>query len=750
MKELELLAPAGSLKTLKAVIHAGADAVYLGGSMFGARAYANNFNEEELLEAIRFGHIHGRKIILAVNTLLKEYELGQLYGYLHPYYEAGLDAVIVQDMGVMEFIKTHFPNLPIHTSTQMTITNVEGARLLKEQGVERVVTAREMSLEEIQRIHDEVGVELESFIHGALCYCYSGQCLFSSIIGGRSGNRGRCAQPCRLSYEVLQGEKSLTGHHATPILSLKDMCTLPFLYELADHGVYSFKIEGRMKTPEYAAGVVSIYRKYMDSYLDGSRIPVEKKDIRALLELGNRGGFTNGYYYHHNDSDMLSGESASHNKSEGVLQDNIRREYVETELKEKIKGKLILNKECPAKIEVQYGKIKVSYQGDMVLVAQNRPLTKEVVTEKITKTGNTPFVFEKLEVTMDDDIFMPVNQLNQLRRGALEALEEALLKPYERTLPELVKTSSAETDRQTTGNAINEKQISGQSLSQTSRQQSAGSSTEVRVLIEDAEQLPAVLKADFVDTVYLDCMLYTRENLIRKLSEDIDRVHASGKKAFYVFPFIFRQQTSLFYEKIMPELKKLPLDGIMVRSLDEIAFIKEWGNENWQMVSDSNLYTYSNEASEYFYRLGMMQDTIPVELNRKEILRRENSRSEMIIYGRLPLMITAQCIHKNTLGCMHQPKVLNLKDRYSVHFPVKNFCSECYNVIYNSLPVCLFKEDVTVKKIAPAAVRLSFTTETEEEAEQILTIYGDIYKNGGILGQLPMECTNGHFKRGVE
>lgn len=750
MKELELLAPAGSLKTLKAVIHAGADAVYLGGSMFGARAYANNFNEEELLEAIRFGHIHGRKIILAVNTLLKEYELGQLYDYLHPYYEAGLDAVIVQDMGVMEFIKTHFPNLPIHTSTQMTITNVEGARLLKEQGVERVVTAREMSLEEIQRIHDEVGVELESFIHGALCYCYSGQCLFSSIIGGRSGNRGRCAQPCRLSYEVLQGEKSLTGHHATPILSLKDMCTLPFLYELADHGVYSFKIEGRMKTPEYAAGVVSIYRKYMDSYLDGSRIPVEKKDIRALLELGNRGGFTNGYYYHHNDSDMLSGESASHNKSEGVLQDNIRREYVDTELKEKIKGKLILNKECPAKIEVQYGKIKVSYQGDMVLVAQNRPLTKEVVTEKITKTGNTPFVFENLEVTMDDDIFMSVNQLNQLRRGALEALEEVLLKPYERTLPELVETSSAETDRQTTGNAIKEKQISGQSLSQTSGQQSAGSSTEVRVLIEDAEQLPAVLKADFVDTVYLDCMLYTRENLLRKLSEDIDRVHASGKKAFYVFPFIFRQQTSLFYEKIMPELKKLPLDGIMVRSLDEIAFIKEWGNENWQMVSDSNLYTYSNEAAEYFYRLGMIQDTIPVELNRKEILRRENSRSEMIIYGRLPLMITAQCIHKNTLGCMHQHKVLNLKDRYSVHFPVKNFCSECYNVIYNSLPVCLFKEDVTVKKIAPAAVRLSFTTETEEETEQILTIYGDIYKNGGILGQMPMECTNGHFKRGVE
>ena len=298
MKELELLAPAGSLKTLKAVIHAGADAVYLGGSMFGARAYANNFNEEELLEAIRFGHIHGRKIILAVNTLLKEYELGQLYDYLRPYYEAGVDAVIVQDMGVMEFIKTHFPNLPIHTSTQMTITNVEGARLLKEQGVERVVTAREMSLEEIQRIHDEVGVELESFIHGALCYCYSGQCLFSSIIGGRSGNRGRCAQPCRLSYEVLQGEKSLTGHHATPILSLKDMCTLPFLYELADHGVYSFKIEGRMKTALYVAVVTRTYREAIDDYYTSKELYESKMEhYREEIAACTFRQFTTGFYY---------------------------------------------------------------------------------------------------------------------------------------------------------------------------------------------------------------------------------------------------------------------------------------------------------------------------------------------------------------------------------------------------------------------------------------------------------------------
>ena len=266
VQKLELLAPAGSLETAKAVVYAGADAVYFGGEKFGARAYAGNLKQDEIKYAIDFGHMHGRKMILTVNTLLKEREMEEeLYDYLLPYYEQGLDAVIVQDFGVMQFIRRNFKGLPIHTSTQMTAAGAEGAEFLVQAGAERIVLAREMSLEEIRKIHESVSVELESFVHGALCYCYSGQCLFSSMLGGRSGNRGRCAQPCRLPYDVydINLKKQSGGRTGYP-LSPKDLCTIEMIPELAGSGVYSFKIEGRMKQTEYAGGVVSVYRRYID------------------------------------------------------------------------------------------------------------------------------------------------------------------------------------------------------------------------------------------------------------------------------------------------------------------------------------------------------------------------------------------------------------------------------------------------------------------------------------------------------
>ena len=270
-QNIELLAPAGSMETFRAVINAGADAVYLGGGRFGARAYADNFTEEELLSAIDYAHIHGRKVYLTVNTLFKERELTEdLYSYLLPYYKQGLDAVIIQDMGAFQMVREAFPGLSIHTSTQMTVTNRYGAAMMKEMGADRVVTAREMSLTEIRDIRDHVDIEIESFVHGALCYCYSGQCLLSSMLGGRSGNRGRCAQPCRLSYEVFDEKKHpvKTGKKERDIyiLSPKDLCTVSMIPDLIENGVDSFKIEGRMKKAEYAAGVVSVYRKYIDRY----------------------------------------------------------------------------------------------------------------------------------------------------------------------------------------------------------------------------------------------------------------------------------------------------------------------------------------------------------------------------------------------------------------------------------------------------------------------------------------------------
>lgn len=322
----ELLAPAGSLAIFKAVVAAGADAVYVGGSKFGARAYADNFSDEELLEALDYAHLYGRRVYLTVNTLLKNSEIEQVCAYLQPFYEHGLDAVLVQDFGVLTAIHERFPDLAIHTSTQMTVTGVEAARLFSGYGVTRMVMARELSLNEMKRIREETGMELEAFVHGALCYCYSGQCLFSSMLGGRSGNRGRCAQPCRLPYAVMD-EKHREYKKDAYVLSLKDMCGIKDLRGLADAGVYSLKIEGRMKQIPYAAGVVSYYRKYIDLFLSGQETQVSEGDYRAVLALGNRCGFTDGYYHRHNGSDMVTFTKPNYEKTNEALQQQILRTY---------------------------------------------------------------------------------------------------------------------------------------------------------------------------------------------------------------------------------------------------------------------------------------------------------------------------------------------------------------------------------------------------------------------------------------
>ena len=291
-KKVELLAPAGNAEAFYGAIHAGADAIYLGGSRFGARAYAENFSEEELVACIRYAHLFQRKVYLTVNTLVKESEFSGLYEYVLPYYRAGLDGVIVQDMGVFAYLREHFPGMELHGSTQMTITGEYGAAFLKEQGACRVVPARELSLAEIRRIKEVTGLEIECFIHGAMCYCYSGQCLFSSILGGRSGNRGRCAQPCRLPYT--------TGKHPKECypLSLKDMCTIEYIPELLEAGIDSFKIEGRMKTALYVATVARTYRKAIDDYFTDPKLYEKNMDwYQAEISKCTYRQFTTGFYF---------------------------------------------------------------------------------------------------------------------------------------------------------------------------------------------------------------------------------------------------------------------------------------------------------------------------------------------------------------------------------------------------------------------------------------------------------------------
>lgn len=710
--EFELLAPAGSFEILKAVIEAGADAVYVGGSQFGARAYANNFSEEELLEAIDYVHLKGKKLFLTVNTLLKNSEIDEgLYDYLLPYYKRGLDAVIVQDFGVIDFIKSHFPDLPIHTSTQMTVTGVEGAKLLKNLGAERVVLARELSIEEMKRISQEAQVELEVFVHGALCYSFSGQCLFSSMLGGRSGNRGRCAQPCRLSYAVLD-EKKKEVKKESYILSLKDLCGIEYLQKLRDAGVYSLKIEGRMKQASYAAGVVSLYRKYIDLEKQ-----VSKEDMQHLYELGNRCGFTSTYYDKHNDKNMITFEKPSYEKSNEALHQQMESQFVGKKSQLPATGTLFIRKGQALELYVTCGEYHGYATTGEAQEAKNKPLELEDVKQRMNKTGESDFYFEHLEIQMDMDVFVPNGVLNNLRRTALENLKENIL------LENLRDSQVSEPVK---------KSISVKNTENLEK---------VICSCETKEQLEAVLKRDFVTTIYIDAQMYQREAMVQELAEDVKHVHACGKEVFFRLPAIFRTHTSQSFMAALNNIKEMQLDGFVVRNYEELYFVKEHFPE-MQVVLDYNLYTYNDYAKNAFYEHGILRDAIPLELNQKEIRDRDNRGSEMVVYGYYPLMTTAGCVHKNASDCDKTPGICYLKDRYNVLFPTKNYCNDCYNVIYNSVPVMLFSEQEKLRSYGIRNLRLDFSVEKAKEVDNVL----DLYEGRGQR----QDYTNGHYKRGVE
>lgn len=726
--QLELLSPAGNLTTFQAVVHAGADAVYFGGSSFGARAYADNFTKEEVLTAIDFAHIHGKKAYMTVNTLLKEREMEeQLYEYLLPFYEQGLDAVIVQDFGVLSFVRCHFPQLSVHASTQMTVTGAGGARFLAEHGVSRVVTARELSLPEIQKIHTDADVEIECFVHGALCYCYSGQCLFSSLIGGRSGNRGRCAQPCRLPYECVdKNHKAIREKPMFP-LSPKDLCTIDRIPDLAEHGVFSFKIEGRMKQGEYAAGVTSIYRKYLDRFLAYGKesYKVSPEDQKLLMDLGNRSGFTEGYLDQWNGAGMLAIHKPSHAKGNDALQREVRETYIEKEKKETIQGCFVMRQKEPIHFTVKSGDITIEEQGDIPQKAQSRPLTAEKIQGKLEKTGDTPFVFGTIEMDVEDGLFVPISGVNELRRKALCRLEKELLKPWRRGGAKAYST----VDFSCYPHMAQEEGIS------------------LSVSVERAQQFPPLLKKCEVSRIYIDSMALKRDNLAEELEYFYQKAGEFGKELYYVLPVIFRRHTAEFYKKIIKELKA---DGFLVKSYDALQFLLESGVMGEKICLDANMYSWSNRTKQSFWKLGI-RDTVPLELNKKELSARDNLGSEMIVYGYLPMMTSVQCVKKTVEGCGKETALSYLKDRRGAYFPVKNNCSECYNVIYNSKPLELSGVRDELPGLGIKKFRLNFTIEEPGEVEQILERWSGVCLDSRkeILPK-GSDFTYGHYKRGVE
>ena len=705
-KDFELLAPAGSLEILKGVIESGADAVYVGGSMFGARAYANNFTEEELLEAIDFAHLRGVKVYLTVNTLIKNSEFSKLYDYLLVYYKRGLDAVIVQDLGVVKAIHEYFPSMEIHTSTQMTVTGADGVRFLSQFGVTRVVMAREVSLAEMKRIHEETGMELEAFVHGALCYSYSGQCLFSSILGGRSGNRGRCAQPCRLPYTV-EGKKD------EYILSLKDMCGIKALDKLHDAGVYSLKIEGRMKQLEYACGVVKYYRSYIDSMK-----PVTDADYDRIKALGNRCGFTDRYYFDHNGSDMVTYVKPNFVSNAAEPSPEKRKLSIE--------GELVLREGEPGSLTVKRGDVTYKASIEPVSAALKAPLDKKAAIDRINKTGDTDFEFSHIKAQIGENVFVPNGALNKLRRDAISGLCDKLLKKYYRDdaryadissmceLPEhVVKSDATHED-----GAVNAKDYTAICSCMT------------------RTQLDTLISYECFDVFYLDFDMYDRNTLIQQFADDVKCLTKRNKKVYLMLPTIFRADSSDYFVSIAKELDKVSFDGFVVKNYEEL-YLTENLFTGKKVILDHNMYTFNDVSKSAFFEHGVSGDTVPLELNSREIMHRNNIGSQMIVYGYYPLMTTANCVHKNTKGCDKKQKLIYLKDRYNKSFAVCNNCKECYNTIYNSLPTMLIKNISKLKEAGIRSFRYSFTIETPKQIK-------------AVMDDKVAEYTNGHYKRGVE
>jgi len=716
----ELLSPAGSYESFEAAIGAGADAVYVGGPAFGARAYAQNFTQEELIAAIETAHIHNRKLYLTVNTLLKNRELDdQLFEYLLPYYEAGLDAVIVQDLGVFSFIRRNFPDLDIHASTQMTVTGPEGMQFLEEKGATRVVPARELSLEEISAMHKASPLEIETFIHGALCYSYSGQCLMSSIFGGRSGNRGRCAQPCRLPYSVTMDHRKYKGDKDFCALSLKDICTLDILPDILEAGVMSLKIEGRMKQPAYTAGVTAVYRKYLDMYLSGKEYHVQEEDRKHLLELFSRGGSCKGYYDMYRGPEMMA---FANEKKSGNIQPEIRK------IKEKIHGNLILSPESPVILEITCKGKTVTAMGGEVQFAKNQPMEEQRIRQQMEKLGNTDFQWEDLNIEINGRIFVPVKVLNEVRRDALGQMREALIGCQKR----------AQVTKQQT-----------KSKDQTACRKRVTDSLPVYVSCERSDTAEVLLNETGITGFY-----FPFDTMEKYFSPEL----AANSELYLSTPHIHRGEIPEKWLRSAQKWLEQGMKGFLVRNLESYAVLKKMGYGG-KCVLDASMYTWNDQSVGFWREEGVLRNTVPLELNEGELKHRDNTSSELLLYGYIPLMLSAQCVRKNLFGCTGKCETVYLKDRYNSEFPVKCSCTPwgknnsekakyCYNIIYNSIPYGLPGEKDQVKKLNLHSLRLAFTIEEPEKAKTILKEFRTVYQeNGKPSGR---RYTKGHFKRGAE
>ena len=722
-RPIEVLAPAGSMECLKAAILNGADAVYLGGEMFGARAYAGNFNKEELLEAIDYVHLYGKKLFLTVNTLMKEEELPLLPGFLKPFYEQGLDAVIVQDLGAVSVIRKHFPKLEIHASTQMTITGVHGARIAKKMGAKRVVPARELSLEEIQEIKDDTGLDMECFVHGALCYCYSGQCFMSSMLGGRSGNRGRCAGTCRLPF-YLDGTKNTKNAYP---LSLKDLCTIEHLPEILDHGVDSLKIEGRMKGPRYVGEVTRIYRKYVDLYLSEKPYKVESEDLKILMEVFNRGGFTGGYYKEYHGKDMMSMKRPDH---QGLYVGKISK---------LMKGKISFT----AQEDI--------HKGDALQIRINSEEKVELTSPSEFKAGSKVVLngqkMKKLHEGMEIKRTLNHPMIERIDEGLKQKKKENLKGKIIIQKDQCAKLilKDGEDHVEVIGPVIEEAKKNGAMPADIEKLLKKTGQIQIAVSMENLEYLDIVTEDREVMKIYLSWMELKQQEDPQSI---LNKIKTAGKQCYLMLPQIARKRQ-------MEELKAKKaliftneIDGLLVRNLEEFSWLIEEGYQK-EMIADYMFYGYNKEAVKEYQRLSGIQIrmTYPSELNKKEMEQLELLNADLFLYGYQPLMVSAQCVKNNLRGCDKTPSWLTLKDRYNANFFVHTSCCDCINEIYNGKPLWVGNEAGILNDLHPSVIRFHITRENEVQVKEILNAAKSIQK--GERASLATEYTTGHLKREV-
>ena len=694
---MELLAPAGSMEALRAAVCNGADAVYLGADTFNARMNARNFSAADLQEAVVYCHVRGVKVHLTLNTLVLDREMPRAAELIRMAASCGVDAFIVQDLGMVSLCRQLAPDVPIHASTQMSIHSLEGVLEAAALGCSRVVLARELPAEEIAHICKKSPVEIEVFVHGALCMCYSGQCYLSSVIGRRSGNRGQCAQPCRLPYGYGRFESTRYP------LSLKDNCLAGELDELRRMGVASIKIEGRMKRPEYVAIVTRAYR----TVLNGGKLT--QADLQELETAFSRQGFTDGYFKGQAGSDMFGRRQESEDTADLFASARATYEQGETQ-RIGVRFYAMIHRGQPARLAVEDpdGNLCRTY-GPVPEQAVYRSLTAQDLEQQLKKTGGTPYLCTSVRSSLDPDLMLPASAINAMRRDViaeLTAKRGRAEKPHLNAYDEPPRYDGISGEPQLTVAVRTADQITSRMLSMKP--------TVLYVPLSELVEHPELRQRVGVET---------------QLAAILPRVIWSGE----LVP-IARQLRTVY---------DMGVRQVLAGNLGQLHIARAAG---FAVRGDFGLNIVNSRAMRYLREQGLDSQLLSFELTLPQI--RDISKAvpaEVLIYGRLPLMLMENCVMKNRTGiCACQTGTVRLVDRVGEEFPIVKDPGTCRNVLLNGKKLYLLDKKDALRGMGLWALRLQFTTENPGEIDKVLMDYqGRAVFDAG-------SYTRGLYSRGVE